>query len=285
MRILSCRASRCSRRPSAAPALASEAAEPFVASRDSAALRPLAPMPHPGGLLRGAQRIRRRPARGRAGGAEPRAPPGLSEQRLRRRLPGLGAQHRLPVHLHLRRIDGRGRSSPMPGSAPGGSPRRRCAAASIARSASPPIITPPRSAPIGRRAWCRRRVVGAHIFYRRPGSGTVEAFSQAPVRGRARARRRRAMRAARTRAAARRARDAAHATSMPVVEIPVVERPVRLPHDRRAPAAAAPRASRAAPPAPPRSAAARGSRSRTASASFAGRDRGSLSCAAPAAGS
>ena len=132
-------------------------------------VRPLARMPHPGDLLRSAQPIRRRAARGRPGGAEPRPPSGLSEQRLRRRLSGLAAHHRLPVQLHLRRLDGRRRSSPMPGSAPGGSPRRRLRGSvyrpvGLATNYHTTAIHPywaPSLVP--------QAVVGAHIFYRRPG--------------------------------------------------------------------------------------------------------------------
>ena len=111
--------------PAAAHAGASESAEPFVASRDREAREPLARMPHPGDLLRSAQRIRGRAARGRAGGAEPGAPSFLSEQRLRRRLPGLAPQHRLPVQLHLHGHDRPDRRSPILGPRP---PDRRAGA-------------------------------------------------------------------------------------------------------------------------------------------------------------
>ena len=67
--------------------------------------RAVARMPDPGRLLRGAQPVGGRPARGGAGRTEPRPSSFLSEQRVRRRLPGIGARHRLPVQLHLRRID------------------------------------------------------------------------------------------------------------------------------------------------------------------------------------
>jgi cell wall hydrolase len=63
-------------------------------------------------------------------------------------------------------------------------------------------------------------VVGAHIFYRRPGSGgTLDAFSQAPAEDEPDAAPRPP---ARQRARPERVRYAA----MPLVEIPVVERPV-----------------------------------------------------------
>ena len=62
-------------------------------------------------------------------------------------------------------------------------------------------------------------VVGAHIFYRRPGgSGTAGAFSQAPAGDEPDA-------AAPVRAAGARTVRASY--EMPVLEIPVVERPVR----------------------------------------------------------
>lgn len=41
------------------------------------------------------------PARGGAGGAQPGRPSQLSQYRVRRGLPGIGAAHRLPVQLHL----------------------------------------------------------------------------------------------------------------------------------------------------------------------------------------
>jgi len=62
-------------------------------------------LPCPGDLLRGRQRERGGPPRGGPGGAQPGPQPGLSGQRLRRRLSGPAARRRrLPVHLHLRRL-------------------------------------------------------------------------------------------------------------------------------------------------------------------------------------
>ena len=68
--------------------------------------RPRAALPDPGDLLRSGERARRRAARGRAGGAQPRRPSGLSRHRLRRGVPGFGAVDRMPVQLHLRRRAG-----------------------------------------------------------------------------------------------------------------------------------------------------------------------------------
>ena len=123
-----------------------------VRQRAGQSARQLARLPDRRDLLRGALGDARRPARGGAGGAQPRPPSGLSEQRLRRRLSGLAAPHRLPVQLHLRRIDAARRAQRRrAGRRRGRSRRRRWPASSIRRSASPPIITPPRSAPGGRR--------------------------------------------------------------------------------------------------------------------------------------
>ncbi len=63
-------------------------------------------LPHRRGLLRGPRREPRGPGRGRPGGAQPRAQPGVPENRLRRRLPGRG-RARLPVQLRLRQLGGR----------------------------------------------------------------------------------------------------------------------------------------------------------------------------------
>jgi hypothetical protein len=95
--------------------------------------------------------------------------------------------------------------------------------------------------------------LGAHIFYRRPGSGTVEAFSQAPVGDEFEAAPRASYAVARTgeRRATRRARDPY--APIQVREIAVAERPVVYrttgPRSASASAAAAPRrqSSRAAP--------------------------------------
>ena len=66
--------------------------------------------------------------------------------------------------------------------------------------------------------------VGAHIFYRRPGSGTVEAFSQAPSDDEPGAIPERPLHYALPRQSGRALR--ARFADMPQVEIPVVERPV-----------------------------------------------------------
>ena len=68
--------------------------------------RPLARarMPRQRGLLRGRRPGRQRRACRRPGRPQPRPPPGLSGKRLRRRLSGIDPRHRLPVHLHLRRL-------------------------------------------------------------------------------------------------------------------------------------------------------------------------------------
>jgi hypothetical protein len=75
-------------------------------------------------LLRSRKRERRRPAVGRSGRAQPSAPSGIPLDGLRGGLPGLDPGHRLPVHLHQRRI------APAPprrraGRARAGSPRPR----------------------------------------------------------------------------------------------------------------------------------------------------------------
>ena len=161
---------------------ASEAAEPFVASRDSGGARPRAPMPDPGDLLRGAQRIRRRPAGGRAGRAEPGAPPLLSEQRLRRRLPGLAphapaASSASPARASMGPIGDPRCLGPRPADRGGGAGRQRLSPGRPRH----PIITRPRSALIGRRAWSARSSSAPTSSIVTPGSGSVEAFSQAPA--------------------------------------------------------------------------------------------------------
>ena len=99
-------------------------------------------------------------------------------------------------------------------------------------------------------------IVGAHIFYRRPGAGTVEAFSQAPADDDYGAPERPVHFALPRQAARSRARFA----DMPQVEIPVVERPIlfRAAGSRATPAVASdmPRAAtrQAAAAAAPRSA-------------------------------
>jgi hypothetical protein len=68
-------------------------------------------------------------------------------------------------------------------------------------------------------------VVGAHIFYRRPGSGSVEAFSQAPSQDEPDGA---ALRYASPRIGTRSGGRAIQASyEIPVLEIPVLERPVR----------------------------------------------------------
>jgi len=83
--------------------------------------------------------------------------------------------------------------------------------------------------------------LGAHIFYRRPGSGTTEAFSQAPsdYEPDAAAQPRYAVARSEIRRTVRPTRD--RYAEMPVLEIPVVERPVlaRTLGGRRTPASAA----------------------------------------------
>ncbi len=228
----------------AAAAIASEAAEPFAASRDPAAReRALecltqavyyeARSESEDGQRAVAQVVLNRVRHP----AYPNSVCGVVYQ-------GSRAQHRLPVHLHLRRLDVRRRSSPTPGTAPGGSPRRRSAAASIARSASPPTTTPPRSSLIGRRAWSRRpwsartsSIAGRAAAARRaPSARPLPATSP------------RRCRAPEPRTGG--ARRSGRATRSRCAEIPVVERPVRErtvgPRSRAAPGNGAP-ASRAAP--------------------------------------
>lgn len=74
----------------------------------------------------------------------------------------------------------------------------------------------------------QQTVVGAHIFYRRPGSGTIEAFSQAPAADEPDAALQPVRAVARTemRQSARPMRERYAPT--PVLEIPVLERPVRF---------------------------------------------------------
>ena len=73
--------------------------------------RPFARMPDRRHLLRGGDRAGRRPARGRAGRAQPGPPPGLSKHGLRCRLRRPSPFDGLPVQLHLQR---RARRAPMP---------------------------------------------------------------------------------------------------------------------------------------------------------------------------
>ena len=130
---------------------------------------PGAAVPDPGGLLRSRLRAAAGPPRGRAGGAQPDAPPGLPQVGVRRRLSAHstpvcqfsfvcdGSLYRRPAR---RRLEGGGA-----GRARGA--RRLCRAA---RSAPRPIIMPIMSPRTGRRCWPRSRKIGAHIFYRWPGA-------------------------------------------------------------------------------------------------------------------
>ena len=153
------------------------------------------------------QESTRRPARGRAGRAEPRPPPGLPVQRLRRRLRRLDAPDRLPVHLHLRRLAGpRGRARRLE-SRPRRSPRRRSSGYVYAPVGNATHYHANYVVPY----WAldarpRTPSIGAHIFYRWAGGwGRPAAFAQGYSRPRAE-RRRASCRCDRRRAA--RCRDA-----------------------------------------------------------------------------
>ena len=152
--------------------------------------RPGPQLPCERGLLRSREPGRRRRARSRAGRPQPRPPPGLPEQRLRRRLPRLDPPDRLPVHLHLRRLAGLASRMPTAGAARGRSRKTRCPARSTRRSAGRPIITPIMSFLTGPRAWPRTplsartssiagRAVGAS---RRPSPTAMPAASPTPPR-------------------------------------------------------------------------------------------------------
>jgi hypothetical protein len=87
-------------------------------------------------------------------------------------------------------------------------------------------------------------VVGAHIFYRRPGSGgTIDAFSQAPATDEPDAAPQPFYASPRTQARQRARPVRARYAAMPIAEIPVVERPVLFRTLGARPAAAS-RASR-----------------------------------------
>ena len=126
------------------------------------------------------------PARGRAGGPQPRPPSGLSRQRLRRRLRRLDPADRLPVHLHLRRLAGPRRRCPMPGTArravarSGADGLRLCAGRqrhALSRQLCRALL--------GVDAWSRSQSIGAHIFYRWAGGwGQPGCFHPDPMRGR-----------------------------------------------------------------------------------------------------
>ena len=147
-------------------------------------------MPDQRHLLRGRPGERRRPARGRAGRPQPRPPPGLPVERLRRRLPGLDPRDRLPVHLHLRRLAAAPPRQPTAGPAPAGSRRRRWPARSTRRSAGRPIITPITCCLTGPRAWPRMpssartsSIAGAAAgAVRRPSPSAMPARSPTPRR-------------------------------------------------------------------------------------------------------
>ena len=122
--------------PSAEAIAPGQAAEPFVVGKRSEHdRRRVAHLPDRRRLLRGALGILRRPARGRPGGAQPGAPSGFPEQRVRGRLPGLAAPHRLPVQLHLRRLARRPARSRRLGPGPQG--RRRGAGRKRLRAGRP----------------------------------------------------------------------------------------------------------------------------------------------------
>ena len=126
------------------------------------------------------QRERRRPARGRPGGAQPRPPCRLPGQRLRRRLRGLDARHRLPVHLHLRRLALPRQPKPPAGAAPTRSPKRRFPAAVYAPVGNATHYHADYVVPYWARRLAKNAVVGAHIFYRWAGGwGQPGAFTKA----------------------------------------------------------------------------------------------------------
>ncbi len=118
----------------------------------------LARLPRPGDLLRGALGKRGRPARRRPGRAQPGPPPGLAEQRLRRRLSGADARRRrLPVHLHLRRLARLSARRHRLGAGAGARRRGARRPHSMPASACRPITIPAPSSRPGRRAWSRPR--------------------------------------------------------------------------------------------------------------------------------
>ena len=110
-------------------------------------------LPDPGGLLRGGARAGTGPGRRGPGDPEPSAPSRISEVGLRRRLPGLGPDDRLPVHLHLRRIPGPGAGSRPSGPTPKRWRAGPCPGMWSARSGRPPTTTPTMSPPTGPRPW------------------------------------------------------------------------------------------------------------------------------------
>ena len=128
------------------------------------------------------KRKRRRRARGRPGRPQPGPPPGLPGERVRRRLPRLDPGHRLPVHLHLRRLARSPARRRRLARAPRRSPRRRSTARSMPRSAGQPIITPIMSFLIGPSTLAKNAVVGAHLFYHWRGGWGRPAPSPSAIR-------------------------------------------------------------------------------------------------------
>ena len=159
-----------------------EAAAAFVASRDPAARERALECLTQAIYYEARSQIRRRAARGRAGGAEPRPPPVLSEQRLRRRLPGLGARTGCQFSFTC---DGSMSGAIEPGA---WDRARRIAAAALGGQRLSPgrprhsIITPPRSALLGAEPGPAggRSAPTSSIAARQHG----RAFSQAPAEGR-----------------------------------------------------------------------------------------------------
>ena len=107
-------------------------------------------MPDTGGLLRSPRRDRFRPGGRGAGGSEPRSPPGVPQERLRRGVPA--RRLRLPVLLRLRRFDLQAHGERPPGAGPRRWPRRLWTATSPPPSATPPTSTSPRWGRCGTRA-------------------------------------------------------------------------------------------------------------------------------------
>lgn len=105
-------------------------------------------MPDRSDLLRSAQRARPGPARRGAGGAQPGCPSQLSQYGLRGGISGVRAAHRLPVQLHLRRIDGQDPQSDVlatrAGRGPGGAGRicraERGAGHALPHHRDPPLL-------------------------------------------------------------------------------------------------------------------------------------------------
>ena len=146
-------------------------------------------LPGPGRLLRGALPERGRPARGRPGRAQPRPPPGLAEQRLRRRLsggdaPGGGCQFTFTC-------DGSLATRPSGAELGAGAAHRRRGARRphlSRRSASRPIITPITSSRPGRRGWSRPPRSARTSSTACPASPARPAPSATPMRAPSRSR-------------------------------------------------------------------------------------------------